>query len=149
MFWIISGAVAAVKEYMKHERSTLSELTELRTKAVSGNLSDDDTVTVNNKISKTLGTVMVAVERYPDLKASGNFLQLQAAINEIEEQISAARRSYNAAVTDYNNACEMFPTNIMAAKMSYKRKQVFETDETERENVRVEKLFHKLEGEDA
>jgi len=92
---------------------------------------------------------MVAVENYPDLKASGNFLQLQAAINEVEEQISAARRSYNAAVTDYNNACEMFPTNIMAARMDYRRKQVFETNETERKNVRVKKLFDKQEGEDA
>ncbi len=62
-------------------------------------------------------------------------------LSEIEEQISAARRAYNAAVTDYNNAVEMFPTNIMAGAMNYKRKQVFEIPETERQNVDVGKLF--------
>ena len=84
---------------------------------------------------------MVAVENYPDLKANQNFLQLQGSMNEIEEQISAARRAYNATVTAYNNAIEMFPTNMMASMMNYKRKNVFEIPEEERKNVDVGKLF--------
>ena len=56
-------------------------------------------------------------------------------------QISAARRAYNATVTDYNNAIEMFPTNILASMMNYQRKNVFEISEEERKNVDVEKLF--------
>ena len=62
-------------------------------------------------------------------------------MNEIEEQISAARRAYNATVTIYNNAIEMFPTNIMASMMNYKRKNVFEIPEEERKNVDVGKMF--------
>ena len=90
---------------------------------LSGRLSDDEKVDLDNRVTKALGGIMVAVENYPDLKANQNFLQLQGAMNEIEEQISAARRAYNAAVTDYNNAVEMFPTNILASMMNYKLKK--------------------------
>jgi LemA protein len=63
-------------------------------------------------------------------------------LNEVEEQISASRRSYNASVTDYNNGIEMFPTNIMANMMNYQRKEVFEIQEVERQNVNVGNLFN-------
>ena len=62
-------------------------------------------------------------------------------MNEVEEQISAARRAYNAAVTDYNNAVEMLPTNILASMIGYKTKKVFEIDQQQREDVDTEKLF--------
>ena len=84
---------------------------------------------------------MVAVENYPDLKASEYFIQLQGSLNEIEEQLSAARRAYNASVTDYNNACEMIPTNIIAGMMGLKAKAWFEVPEAERANVDVGALF--------
>ena len=83
----------------------------------------------------------MAVENYPELKANENFMQLQGSLNEIEEQISAARRAYNATVTDYNNAVEMFPTNMMASMMGYRRKRVFEITDKERENVDVGAMF--------
>jgi len=140
---LIPNLIATVKTYMQHEKSTLTEITELRAKATSSQISDDEKVDLNNKISKALGGIMVAVENYPDLKANQNFLQLQASLNEVEEQISAARRAYNAAVTDYNNAIEMFPTNIMASMMNYQRKNVFEITEGERKNVNVGDLFKK------
>ena len=76
---LIPNLVAAVKQYMQHEAGTLTEITELRAKAVSGNLSSDEKVSLDNKITKTLGGIMVAVENYPDLKASQNFIQLQEA----------------------------------------------------------------------
>lgn len=139
---LIPNLISAVKSYMKHETDVLTEITELRTKVVSGQLSDDEKVDLDNKISKSIGGIMVAVEDYPDLKASRNFLQLQAALNEVEEQISAARRAYNAAVTDYNNATEMFPTSFFASLMGYKIKTLFEISETERENVDVVNLFN-------
>lgn len=138
---LIPNLVSTVKTYMEHERGTLTDITEMRAKAVSGQLSSDEKVELDNKISKMIGGIMVAVENYPQLKANESFLQLQASLNEIEEQISAARRAYNAAVTDYNNAVEMFPTNIMASMMSYKQKKVFEISEEERKNVDVGKLF--------
>lgn len=138
---LIPNLVAAVKNYMQHEAGVLTEITELRAKATSGQLSDDEKVDLDNKISRAFGGIMVAVENYPDLKASQNFMQLQRSLNEVEEQISAARRAYNAAVTDYNNAVEMFPTNILAGMMNYQRKQVFEIAEAERQNVNVGELF--------
>jgi LemA protein len=84
---------------------------------------------------------MVSVENYPDLKASQNFIDLQKALNEVESQIAAARRAYNAAVTDFNNAIEMFPGNLMAGMMLLKTKQVFTATGGERENVNVKNLF--------
>lgn len=138
---LVPNLVAAVKNYMQHEAGVLTEITELRAKATSGNLSDDEKVVLDNKISKAIGGIMVAVENYPDLKASQNFMQLQRSLNEIEEQISAARRAYNAAVTDFNNAVEMFPTNMLAGMMNYKRKKVFEITKAERQNVNVGELF--------
>ncbi|MDP8263974.1 MAG: LemA family protein [Candidatus Aceula lacicola] len=140
---LIPNLVAAVKQYMQHEAGTLTEITELRAKAVSGNLSSDEKVSLDNKITKTLGGIMVAVENYPDLKASQNFIQLQGSLNEVEEQISAARRAFNASVTDYNNAVEMFPTNIFASMMNYKRKAVFAVaNEQERQNVNIGDAFN-------
>ena len=138
---LLPKLISTVKAYMEHEKSLLTEITEMRAKAVSGRLSDDEQVDLDNKLSKMLGGIMVAVENYPDLKANQNFLQLQRAMNEIEEQISAARRAYNAAVTAYNNAVEMFPTNVAASMMRYKLKKVFEINEEQREDVDAEKLF--------
>ena len=138
---LIPKLIAAVKAYMTHERGLLEEVTKLRAQAMSGGLSDNEKVEIDNKLSKVLGGIMVAVENYPNLRASENFLQLQGAMNEVEEQISAARRAYNAAVTDYNNAVEMFPTNVVAKMMGYKTKKVFETSEEHRRDVDAAKLF--------
>lgn len=138
---LLPELVAAVKAYMQHERSLLEEITQMRSQAMSGWLGEDETIRLGDKVTKAVGGIMVAVENYPDLKASQNFLQLQHTMVELEEQISAARRAYNAAITDYNNAVEMFPTNIAAGMMGYKRKGFFEISPTERENVPADKLF--------
>ena len=67
---LIPNLVAAVKAFMKHERSVLEEITKMRTQALAGNLSDRKKVDLNNRISKALGSIMVAVENYPELKSS-------------------------------------------------------------------------------
>ena len=85
--------------------------------------------------------IMVSVENYPDLKASEQFVNFQKSMNEIEEQISAARRTFNMGVMEYNNAVEMLPTSLMASIMKLRRKQVLEIPEKERQNVDVGKLF--------
>jgi LemA protein len=138
---LIPNLVSTVKQYANHEKEILENITALRAKATSGNLSNDEKVALDNQISKSIGGIMVAVENYPDLKASENFLNLQRSLNEVESQISASRRTYNSSVTDYNNAVETFPKNMLAGMMGYKRKQVFETPEAERQNVDVAKLF--------
>ena len=140
---LIPNLVSSVQTYMKHEADTLTQITDLRTKALSGDISDDQKVDLDNMITSKLGGIMVAVENYPDLKASENFNQLQRSLNEVEEQISASRRAYNATVTSYNNSVEMFPTNIIAGMMNMKHKNVFEIPDSERENVDVGELFNK------
>lgn len=138
---LIPNLVNTVKKYMKHEAGTLEQVTELRAKAMSGTASGDEVIDLNNKLNKMISGIMVAVEDYPDLKASENFMLLQRALNEMEEQLSASRRFFNAAITDFNNAVEMYPTNIMAGLMGYKKRQLFTATETERQNVNVSALF--------
>ena len=139
---LIPNLVKSVKGYMEHEAKTLTEITTLRTKALSSNISDDDKVALDNALTSKLGGIMVAVENYPDLKASENFNQLQRSLNEVEEQISASRRAYNATITSYNNSVEMFPTNLLAGMLNMQRKNVFEIPETQRENVDVGDLLN-------
>jgi LemA protein len=138
---LLPELILAVKTYMQYERSVLEEITKMRSQAISDRISDDEKIDLDNKITKALGGIMVAVENYPDLKASQNFLQLQREMTEIEEQIAAARRAYNAAVTDYNNAVEMFPTNLFAAVMSYKPKKLFEIESQESQPVIADKII--------
>ncbi|MHC4154912.1 MAG: LemA family protein [Planctomycetota bacterium] len=144
---LIPNLVATVKGYMQHERTLLSEVTEMRAKAIAEGTSDDQKVDLDNKMTKALGRIMVAVENYPDLKASDNFMHLQRTLTELEEQISAARRAYNAAVMAYNNAVEMFPTNIVASMMNYRRRRFFEIGERERESVDAGKVFRGQAGD--
>ena len=131
---LIPQLVETVKGYMQHERTLLEQITKLRADATSGQYSDDELVAIDSKLNKALGSIMLAVENYPDLKAGENFMQLQRTMTELEEQISAARRAYNAAVTDYNNAVEMFPTSIVARAMGYKSRSWFEISGEQREN---------------
>lgn len=138
---LIPNLVASVSKYMEHEKSLLTEVTKLRAEANKPNISDEHKIALDAKVTSALGSIMIAVENYPDLKANENVMHLQRSLNEVEEQIAASRRAYNQAVTDYNNAIEMIPTNMMASAMNYKRKEVFEITEGERKNVNVKELF--------
>ncbi|MFY9151867.1 MAG: LemA family protein [Prolixibacteraceae bacterium] len=115
--------VAAVQQYTSHEKELLTRITELRSKAVSPNLNPDDKVAIDNQISQAVKGIMVAVENYPDLKANQNFIELQKPLNEVEAQIAASRRTFNAVVTDYNNAVQVFPGNIMAGFMHFRKQK--------------------------
>ncbi len=138
---LIPNLVASVSKYMEHEKSLLQEVTKLRADANKPNISEHEKIALDAKVSSALGSLMIAVENYPELQANENVMHLQHSLNEIEEQISAARRAYNQAVTDYNNAIEMIPTNFMANLMHYTRKEVFVIVESERQNVNVKELF--------
>jgi LemA protein len=138
---LIPNLVAAVQQYTSHERELLTKITELRSRAMSSDLTTDARVELDNQISSAVKSINVAVENYPDLKANQNFIELQKSLNEVEAQIAASRRAYNAAVTDYNNGIEMFPGNLMAGMMVLRAKPVFTTAEAERGNVNVKNLF--------
>jgi LemA protein len=140
---LIPNLVATAQKYMEHERHVLTEVTRLRAKALSGTASDDEKIEIDREISKAIRGILVAVENYPGLKANENFIHLQATLTEVEEQISAARRAYNAAVTAYNNAVEMFPTNVVAKLFDFRRKRLFEIHAVEREPADVHALFQR------
>jgi LemA protein len=133
---LIPNLVESVKGYMSHERETLERVARLRTQALSSR-TEAEKVAVDNQIAAPLRQLMVAVEAYPQLKANENFLQLQRSLNEIEEQISAARRAFNAAVLQYNNAVQMFPTSLIAGMMRLQTRAFFETPPEERQTVKV------------
>ena len=139
---LIPNLVSVVKKHMQFEQQTLAEITRLRSQVMSGDISKDQRLTLENQISRSMGNVVALIENYPELKSDGHVNQLIATLNETEEQISAARRFYNTAVTDYNNALEMFPSNIVASYMRYQQKELFVTPAEERNNVNVGELLN-------
>jgi LemA protein len=141
-FDLIPNLVETVKEYMGYEKVLLTDVTELRSKAMSGGNSENERISYENQLTQKLGNIMVAAENYPDLKASQSFAQLQSTWKELEDQIAGARQAYNASVTMYNNAVEMFPTNLMATMIDFKTKPLFEAVVVEKENVKAKELFH-------
>lgn len=138
---LIPNLVSTVTGYADHERGLFEAVTEARAKASSGQLNEQQKVGLENSFMQLLGVVRATVENYPQLKASDNFLHLQRTLNELEEQISAARRAYNASVTDYNNAVQMFPTNIIASMFNFQQMTLFQIEAAERQNVEVGKLL--------
>ncbi|MDX9814630.1 MAG: LemA family protein [Sulfurimonadaceae bacterium] len=138
---LVPNLVASASKFMEHEKSLLEQVTKLRVEAIKPNLDDKTKIELDSKITKALGSVMVAVEAYPELKSDTTMLHLQQSLFDIEEQISGARRAYNQAVTDYNNALEMVPTNFMASAMGYVKKDIITIEASERKNPNIKELF--------
>ncbi len=139
---LIPNLVSAVKGYMTHERELLEEITKIRSQVTPGSgVLDAQTVSLNRQLSSALSRLSVTVENYPQLKANQNFLQLQQALVEVEENIAAARRNYNAAVADLNRAVEMFPTNLLAVVIGLPKALWFETPEGEKPSPVVKNLL--------
>lgn len=137
---LIPNLIAAVQEYMRHEQETLKHITELRTQAInSGDIKEK--LVLNEQMSDKIQTIFVSAESYPELKSSQNMLQLQQALTETEGQISAARRTYNQTVTNYNNACEQIPTNIIAALLRYKPQEILDIPHAQRSSIDLQKAF--------
>src|SRR6187401_2059927 len=130
---LIPQLVETVRGYMTHEKDVLIQLTELRQKVIVENLNTNDKVELDNKINAVLQNIFASFENYPQLKASENFLKLQGAINEAEEQLPASRRFYNAAVNDYHNGTEKFPSSLIASWMGLKHKAFFTIAEGQRQ----------------
>ena len=141
-FDLIPNLVEVVKQYASYEQGTLTKIVELRAKATSGTATDAEKATLDAELSTAVKGLMITVENYPDLKANTNFLNLQSTWTESEEQIAAARRTYNAVVTDYNNAIMMFPGNLFAGMLNYTKIDVLATPEEERKNISAKELFN-------
>ncbi|MDE6003606.1 MAG: LemA family protein, partial [Prevotella sp.] len=95
------------------------------------------------EISSLLTRLQVSVEDYPELKSNEQFINLQCQIEEMENELQAIRRTYNAAVTDYNNSIEMFPSSIIASWRKHEQQELIEIPESEMRNVNVTELFGK------
>lgn len=141
-FDLLPNLVETVKQYMSYEGDLLSKIVELRSKAVNSNTSNEEKLDIDRQLSSSVKGLMVNVENYPDLKANESFINLQRTWTESEEQIAAARRTYNSSVTDYNNAIMMFPGSIIAGMMNYQAINVLANTEEERQNISAKDLFN-------
>ena len=129
---LIPKVVDAVRGYMAHEQDVLAELTELRARATAAGTAPSERVALDGRMAGLLHGIVARVEAYPDLKASETVMMLQRSLNEVEAQIAAARRTYNAAVTAYNTAIETLPANLIAGTLGFARRPLFEASATDR-----------------
>jgi LemA protein len=137
---LIPKLVETVKQFMTHERGLLEDIVRLRSQAMSSGTTAEK-VAANNELTNALGRLNVQVENYPQLRSSDTFVHLQRSLNEVEEQLAAARRSYNAAVTEYNNSVESFPSSLVAGIGGFRGEKVFTADAQKRNDVDMKALF--------
>ena len=121
---LVPQLVASVQGYASYERATLTTLTELRARAVSA-ASLADKAQVEGELAQQIDRIFALQERYPDLKASENFLALQRELVEIEDHLQHARRFYNGSVRDLNTKIERFPSLIIARLAAFRPAEFF------------------------
>jgi LemA protein len=143
---LIPNLVNTVKGYADFEKETLTQVIEARSKATSvnidpGNITPEAISQFQNAqagLSSALSRLMVVVERYPELKANQNFLELQAQLEGTENRIAVERRKFNEATRQYNTYIRKFPKNIVAAIFGFDKKTYFEAEEKAKEVPKVE-----------
>lgn len=131
---LVPNILKVAKKFMEHEKQLLTEITALREDAKKDyDKKDQQAVKEHLKAAEELtskmGQLMVQVEAYPDLKSDKTMVQAMQTYNEVESQISAARRFYNAAVTSLNNAVQIFPGNLIARIANVGEMPFFEAEE--------------------
>jgi len=137
---LIPNVLTIAKKFMEHERGLMEEITKLREQAVSIDPKESpekagEYFEVEKQLQTKMGQFMVQVENYPDLKSDTTMLQAQQTYNEVEANIAAARRFYNSSVTDLKNACEIWPSSMIAGMVGVKPLPFFEADEAARAPV--------------
>ena len=141
---LMPNILAMANKFMEHERGLIEDVTRLRTEAL--NTKSDfgtiqDKIKIENEIQSKMGQIMVSMENYPQLKSQETMTQAMQTFAEVEEHIAAARRFYNAAILDLNNAVEIFPTSIYASSMGLTTLPFFETAEAEKAPVNAMAYF--------
>lgn len=128
--------IDAVKGYLGYERDLLTRLTTLRAQVARGG-PDESRIAAEREIGAGMGRVFALAESYPDLKSSGNFLELQRRITGLEEQIAHRREFYNDAVNINNVRMEQVPDRLLATAAGLQRRPLFEATAEERADVDV------------
>ena len=135
---LVPNLVALVKSYQEYEQGTLIAVTEARAKKAAAttinmeNYSESDLKhfqTAQDELGESLNQVIVSVENYPDLKASDNYLTLQAQLAGCENRILTERQRFNEAAKTYNQSVRRFPGNIVANMFGFEKRPYFEADE--------------------
>ena len=133
---LIPNLVETVKGYASHERATFDEVTNARTRAQEARTVPEQ-ASAENVLTAAIGRLFAVAEAYPELRATENFQQLQAQLQDTEDKIRVARQVYNDTVLTYENARETVPTNIVAGMFNFDPKEFFEIEEPVREAPRV------------
>jgi LemA protein len=130
---LIPNLVSTVKGAANFESSTLEKVIAARNSAMSAHESGnkEEISKTENVLSGTLKSLFALSESYPDLKATGNFVNLQNELSDTENKIQAARRFYNNVVMDFNTATQTFPRNILAGIFGFKASEMFKLGEDE------------------
>ena len=101
-------------------------------------MTNSEKINTNEEVNKGLSKLIALTENYPEIKADKNFIKLNKELVTVEDEIANSRKYYNAVVRMFNNKVEMFPNNIIAKIFGFKSEKMFEANEDERENVKVE-----------
>lgn len=133
---LIPNLVNTVKGYAAHEQETLQSVIEARSKATSVTIDPNNMdpqslqqfQAAQDGLSSALSRLMVVVERYPDLKANQNFLDLQAQLEGTENRIAVERRKFNESARAFNTYIRKFPKNIYASVFNFEAKAYFEAE---------------------
>ena len=128
---LIPNLINTVKGYAAHEKGVFESVTAARSNALNAQ-GPAETGKAEGEFQKTLKSLFAVAEAYPDLKASQNFQDLQAELVDTEDKIQASRRFYNGVVRDFNTKRQVFPTNIFASMLGFRKdKDFFELDDAE------------------
>ena len=125
---LVPNLVETVKAYAAHEAEVFQRVTAARAASLDPARSRDEHLRACNALGGQIARVVALAEDYPELKADAKFEKLMRTLTEIESQVSAARRTFNAAVNDYNNGVETFPSNLIAGAFGFERAAYFEID---------------------
>ena len=135
---LIPNLVATVKGYAAHEREVLETVTAARAAAVAATGPPDEQARAEAPLVGALRSLFAVAERYPNLKASENFLSLQKELANTEDRLQAARRFYNGNVRDYNRRVQSVPSNILANLFGFHEEKFFEVEEAIRTAPKVD-----------
>ena len=131
---LIPNLVATVKGYAEHEQETLEGVVSARARATQTTVNADQLTpealqqyqAAQGELTQALGRLLVTVEKYPDLKANQNFLELQAQLEGTENRISVERQRFNTEAKAYNTAIRRFPKNLLASMFGFEQKPYVE-----------------------